>query len=203
MRNPLPSLAVAAALAIGTAPAGAAIVTASFAGTVGSHDGSLLIQTDVPAGTPVSFEVRFDDDFTAMSASTLAATVLDPWAGGWLQVGANRYALDSREWWGLRVDTATDEWLTTHMRFGGSGPNSGGGAEFYYLWLVFAPDLSLADTVDVGFAYPSGGIGYAASTGTYRVERADVPLPATAWLVLPGLAMLGWRARKGGPARSA
>ncbi len=187
MNRLLRAWAGAAALATLSLSAQAALVTASFDGSIAGMRFGDPTFTSYPIGTPVSFSVTFNDPISDGVYSP--GESVGPGTGT-LTVGAGQYVLNSATAVGLSFgfNGALTE-LTVH--FGGTGPGADGGF-FYGLFIGLRPGLTAGNDALIGFGFPSTGgtlFRYARASGEFAF--AAVPAPATPALVLAGLAWIG------------
>jgi hypothetical protein len=198
--NRLSTLA-AAWLALAAGSAQAALVTASYSGSVTGVSG-LTSQAlgDHPAGTAVSWSFTFDDAFKSIrpSSGDVFGAASQPTTGS-VTIGGDSYTLNYARLFSYSYDLGTDEVLWYQFQVEGSGPVTASGGSFSGLWAQLSPTMDLRSG-EVGFGYGFPGVtvySYLGTAGTYTLRPAGgggtVPLPATAWLVLPALA---WLARR-------
>lgn len=195
----LTSVAASCLLALAAGSAQAALLTASYSGSVtGVSGGSGQALADHPAGTAVSWSFTFDDAFRSVrpssgnvfGAASQAAT-------GSVTIGGDSYTLNFADLYSYSYDFNTDEVLWYTFQVQGNGPTTASGGDFWGLWARLSPTMDLqSGQVGFGYGFPGGtAYSYLETTGTYSLRPAGdgggtVPLPATAWLVLPALAWL-------------
>jgi hypothetical protein len=187
------ALAAAAWLGL-AAPASAALVTASYTGTVSGLFEAPFNQTpgtDYPVGTAVSWQFTLDDAFLGVLVADVGVggvgSAANQATSGTLRLGSDTWALNFARLWGGWTDAA-GEFSSYWFRIEGTGPTTAGGGSLYGLLLSWTPTLDLLSDA-IGFTYP--GFGYLETEGSYRLDRPQaVPIPATAWLVLPALSWL-------------
>lgn len=189
--------AAAAAFAVTLAaapPARAALVTSSYSGTVTDHLFLPRVLLDHPLGTSVAWEFTFDDAFRLLDAAGLSAQGgVDQSITGWLQVGADRYTLDRLWMYAFTYNGGTNEIISYRPQIMGSGPSTSDDGELFGIFLSLTPDFQMSNVaVGYGYTYPGGiAYGYLVTEGSGSIVPAQqVPVPATAWLVLPALAWL-------------
>jgi hypothetical protein len=195
------AVAAACALALATGAAQAGIVTASFNGSVTGvvFDGRAL--ADYPIGTAVNWQFTFDDAFLALNANDNVFAVGSQLVTGSARVGADTYALNFARLYSYRSDSVSSDILEYTFQVEGSGPQSVSGGDFFGAWLTFDPSLRVTQgQIGYGFTTVTPDItitnyGYLQLAGDYRLTHNAVPAPATAWLVLPALALLAGRRR--------
>lgn len=196
----LATLAATCALAAFSAGASAAMLTASYSGTVSGYVFLPQVLDDFPVGTPVSWEFTFDDSFRSLDATGDVFGAANQAISGWAQVGADRLALDHFGLFSIRFNGGGDYSITDYRALvSGTGPGISNGGEFYGLFLTMNSLLSTQSSPLVGYAYSSPGVtsyGYLAVEGAGSIVPAQVPVPGTAWLALPALVGLAWQRRK-------
>jgi hypothetical protein len=130
----------------------AAPFTATYAGQVGVAFSDPEVLAFFPVGTPIAFELTFDDLFLTDSASIF--TNPGPHAAtGTLTVGAVQTQLTSFSQAGATFDF--DGLVSVNYLFQGTGPDVGGGT-FLGLTLVLTPALTLDNPPFFTYAFPSG-----------------------------------------------
>jgi hypothetical protein len=190
-------LIAACLLVAASAGADAALVTARYSGTVTGISGTYAnALADHPVGTAVSWEFSFDDAF--LSVSPLSGDVFaaaSQAASGTARVGSDTYALNYAGLYSYRYQLPSGDLDWYQFQVQGTGPATASGGDFFGVWAQLSPTLDLL-SASIGFGYTSGVstlYSYLDTTGTYTLDRHAVPLPGTAWLLLPGLL---WLARR-------
>jgi hypothetical protein len=189
----LPSLTLAAALALLPALTSAAPVTASFSGVVtGALISNASVLTDFPVGTSASFSTSFDD---SLLTPNLPVTGFDlGLASGQLALGAVVWQLDHGYIMSYQYQfTGEVDWY--QLRFTGTGPSITNGGELFGLFLQVTPDLQLVagpGSINAGFGYSNATVtsySYASLGGDFEVTH-PVPEPTSVGLTGLGLAVL-------------
>lgn len=180
----------------------AALMTASYSGSVTGALYNPQVLNDFPVGTAVSWQFTFDDSFRNLTAAQDVFGLADRSVTGGAQVGSDSIALNHMHLFSYQYNMNTGEILSFNWQVEGTGPTTGNGGEFFGVWLLLDPALNLLGSPRIGYGYTTeyeGGItitsyGYLESEGTFDLRPAgEVPLPSTLWLMLPALAWLGRR----------
>lgn len=186
----------------------AAPVTASYTGQVTGYTfGPTALDTALPAGTSVSWNLTFDDAFLGLSLAEVFGAPTQQAVTGSLRIGSNVYSLDQMHLFALSYDGATQAVLWYRFQILGIGP-SVAGADFFGLWATFDPTLALSgESVGYGFTttFPDGsqatGYTYADTAGAYSLRATSVPEPESFALMGAALAVIGFARRRRAPAQ--
>jgi hypothetical protein len=197
MKPILRTLALTCLLAAATAAVQAKPVTSSYSGSVGNYWSLDIVRDDFPLGTPVSWAFTFDDSFSAIPSSQLSLA-FEQAVTGWLQVGSARIELQTLDLTSYSFDTTTTNGIG-HYGFWlkGVGPDTDDGEPFSGVWLGFnsAVTQHYGDPL-ISYGNLNGLVadnGVLIAFGNAQIDAAAVPIPSTAWLVLPGLVLLARR----------
>lgn len=206
----LSTLAAASTLALalaGLAPTGAsaALLTASYSGTVDGFFDRDTVLNVFPIGTAVSWEFTFDDAFrTEPGGGEVLGRALQGNIDGWLQIGADRIELERFSLYQYAYNGITGDIRWYRPRVGGSGPTIAGGGEFYELLVTMPATLDAQSDALVGYSFTTTtrdftyfNYAYVSVSGMGSIRPAHaVPAPATSWLALPALAWMLRRPRR-------
>jgi hypothetical protein len=197
---------LAAALLAVPARSEAAPFTAFYTGEVGGAlNGPLLLQT-FPVGTPISFTVTFDDDFTSTTDQSVIFGPPRPSTGS-LDIGGVVYQLTSHQIDSASIDLVNDEVVAAFYEFSGTGP-AVDGADFLSLFVRMTPDLLLHTGnpfSSVAIAWDSNpdpamttfeGVEANERTQQFSVEPLEVPAPPLGVLTLAGIGAAILRRRR-------
>lgn len=189
-------LTAIAACALGIVASFSASATPVHATFNGSVTGALFINellTDFPIGTAASFDVTFDDSSLGPIATTSFS--VEP-VSGTVKLGAYEWILDSGHITSYEFTLSDGHVNWYELQLTGTGPTIPSGASLFGLFTQFTPDLQLvsSQSLMVGFAYQFDGgtnFGYAYIDGNFAATKSTtVPEPATAFLMIPALALL-------------
>lgn len=163
-------------------------VTASFSGQVASYGFNPAIAAFYPIGTAVAFTLSFDD---AGGDGRIGYPDAIGTPSGSMTVGGDSFNLDQGSWAGASFDA--NGLTSSMMQVTGQGPTYNGTDYFFGLFVLLAPDMTLAGPVSVGYGFPIGNgftaFSYAQATGSFSTRRG-VPEPGTAALMLAGLGFI-------------
>ena len=126
------------------------------------------------------------------------------WGAGQMVLGSSTFEFSAGRIYSYMYSPLTQEVRWYGLEFTGSGPTTSNGGAFGSLAVSVEPDLDLwSDIGAIALQYlytsPSGSLtqyAYAGLSGRWSAARGNaVPLPATPWLVIAGLAALTFRPR--------
>ncbi len=191
MLRTIPSVLLAAFFAIVSVPAHAGLIGMHFTGSVFGYFSLPILEDDFPAGTPLTIDLTYEDDFLGLPASQFSLGMA-PAISGTMSLGGNQYILQgmSLTYFGYGP-TADDPSPNYGFHVKGTGAATDDGEVFSGLSLDFTA-ATLGRPNLIGFGNTNWLVannGYLLISGTTTHERlsSPVPSPGTLWLVLAGL----------------